>query len=449
MLRIWKITSILAAAACLLLGTSAYADSDEASMGMGVSPVMQLAVNGKLIAGIQPVWDASMADEIVPLRPVAAAMGMTVGWDRKDGAVVIDTFGAPVITDRSVKLPVLIGGKQAPADINAAVVNGIAMAAAKPLAKALDADTAMNGNTLQFTSHAALKEFDAENRAVDDVFNGVGLTPHIAADGTKEFTLTAGLHAWEPEKGVEAAAWTFNGQAPGPTIRVKQGDHVRITLVNNLPEPTTVHWHGQTVPNAMDGVPDITQPPVESGQSFVYDFTVRSSPGTYMYHSHYDDMMQVGSGLYGAFIIDPKDGAGAPEYDHDYTYLLSGFSINSPIGSEEDDYTMDGRSYPYTPDIVVKQGETVRIRLINIDTMEIHAMHLHGMNFRVIAKDGQPSDDKQEMNTLLIGPGETYDIAFTADQIGTWMFHCHMLDHTMHPDGTMAGLVSLVKVLPD
>jgi hypothetical protein len=409
---------------------------------------LQLMVNGKRIAGAQPYWDSAIADEMVPLRQVAEAMNATVGWDAKDGAVLIDTFAAPVITDSSVPIPVLVGNRQLPSDLMAVNVNGIVMAAAKPLAAALQADVGMEGNAVQFTSRSALAEFERETKSVDDVFNGVGMTPHIAADGAKEFTLTAGRHAWSPAKGVLADAWTYNGQAPGPTIRVRQGDHVRIRLVNELGEPSTVHWHGQTVPNAMDGVPDITQKPVESGQSFTYDFVVRSAPGTYMYHSHTDDMKQVGGGLYGAFIIDPKeDGAsGAAQYDHDYTYILSGFHVNTPMDGEEDVYTMDGRSYPYTPNIVVKQGETVRVRLINIDTMEVHTMHLHGMNFRVIGKDGQPSSNPQEMNTLLIGPGETYDIAFTADQPGTWMLHCHILDHTMNADGSMGGLISLVQV---
>jgi FtsP/CotA-like multicopper oxidase with cupredoxin domain len=229
---------------------------------------------------------------------------------------------------------------------------------------------------------------------------------------------------------------------------VTEGDHVRIKLVNKLPEPTTINWHGMQVPNDVAGIPDITQPAVQPGQSFTYEFTV-GYPGTYMYHSMYDTMKQIGSGLYGAFIIDPKNPGSEAKYDHDYTMILSGFHVNGTMEDEEDYYTIDGRSYPDTPTIVVKKGETVRIRLINIDTLEYHTMHLHGMNFQVIAKDGQSSKNPQEMNTLSIGPGEIYDIAFKANAVGTWLFQCHILDHTMNAEDSMhmGGLVTTVKVV--
>lgn len=305
-----------------------------------------------------------------------------------------------------------------------------------------------NGQKVQMTEKAVIDEFNAEESKTEDVFNGVGLTPHIAKDGVKEFTLVAEPHIWEPVKGVIAHAWTFNDQVAGPTIRVTEGDHVRIKLVNKLPEPTTINWHGMQVPNDMAGIPDVTQSAVKPGQSFTYEFTAGHS-GTYMYHSMYDDMKQVGSGLYGAFIIDPKNPRSEEKYDHDYTMVLSGFHVNNTMEDEEDYYTINGRSYPDTTPIVVKKGETVRIRLINIDPTEYHTMHLHGMNFQVIAKDGEPSKDPQEMNTLMIGPGEMYDIAFKADAVGTWLFQCHILDHTMNAEDSMhmGGLITKVKVV--
>lgn len=305
-----------------------------------------------------------------------------------------------------------------------------------------------NGKTVKMTEKAAMDEFNSEESKVKNVFNGVGLTPHITKDGTKEFTLVAEPHIWNPIKGVVAKAWTFNGQVAGPTIRVTEGDKVKINLVNKLSEPTTIHWHGLHLPNDMDGVPDVTQSAVQPGQSFTYEFTA-SHPGTFMYHSHYDDMKQVGSGLYGAFIIDPKNPGSETKYNHDYTMILSGFHVNSTMEDEEDYFTIDGRSYPDTPPMVVKKDETVRIRLINIDPTEYHTMHLHGMDFQVIAKDGHPSSNSQEMNTLSIGPGETYDIAFKADAVGTWAFHCHVLDHTMNKEDSlhMGGLVTTLKVV--
>nr|WP_237690795.1 multicopper oxidase domain-containing protein [Paenibacillus caui] len=284
------------------------------------------------------------------------------------------------------------------------------------------------------------------------------MTPDIAADGTKEFTLTAELHDWAPVNGVLTTAWTFNGQVPGPTIRVTEGDHVRIHFINRLPEPSTVHWHGILLPNEMDGVPGLTQDAVQPGGSFDYEFTA-SHAGTFMYHSHYDDMKQIGSGMYGAFIIDPKatavpagtgDLTAQTKYDHDYTMLLSGFHVNTAMEEEQDYFTINGVSYPDTPPLDVKKGDTVRIRLINIDTMEPHTMHLHGMDFALVARNGSPLKSVETMNTVLIGPGETADIALRAEAIGKWVFHCHILDHTMNggdmSTGEMGGLISLLNV---
>jgi FtsP/CotA-like multicopper oxidase with cupredoxin domain len=335
-------------------------------------------------------------------------------------------------------------------DLDPVIHDGKAMVPADAVAKAFQVSVKRNAdmNKVQIVTPDALKQFDQEESAVRDVLNGTGLTPHIAADGAKEFTLTAELHPWSPLKGVLTNAWTFNGQAPAPVIRVTEGDHVRLTLVNKLPEATAIHWHGLHLPNTMDGVPGVTQKVVSPGQTFTYDF-VASHPGTFMYHSHYDDMKQIGNGMYGAFIIDPKDPSIETKYDHDYTMLLSGFAING-TEDEKDYFTINGRSYPDTTPINVKKGETVRLRLINIDVMEMHTMHLHGIDFQVIAKDGHPAANPQTMNTVLIGPGETYDIAFTADAPGTWMFHCHILDHTMNggemPQGEMGGLITLITV---
>ncbi|MCQ6282198.1 multicopper oxidase family protein [Bacillus sp. EB600] len=341
--------------------------------------------------------------------------------------------------------PTVAGSKAAPPDKQAiATLDNQLIQVLNEFLQHADAD----GEKVHMTDKAATDEFNAEEQQVKDVFNGVGLTPSISKDGTKEFTLVAEPHIWNPVKGVVAKAWTFNGQVAGPTIRVTEGDRIKIKLVNKLSEPTTIHWHGLHLPNDMDGVPDVTQSAVQPGQSFTYEF-IASHPGTFMYHSHYDDMKQVGSGLYGAFIIDPKDPNAEAKYNHDYTMILSGFHVKGTMEDEEDYFTIDGRSYPDTPPMVVKKGETVRIRLINIDPTEYHTMHLHGMDFQVIAKDGHSSNNPQEMNTLSIGPGETYDIAFKADAVGTWMFHCHVLDHTMNAENSlhMGGLVTTVKVV--
>ena len=115
---------------------------------------------------------------------------------------------------------------------------------------------------------------------------------------TKVFTLTASNVQWEVSKGQFVDAMAFNGQIPGPQIDVAYGDHIKIVVENQLDQPTVVHYHGMTVPNAQDGVPYITQPPIMPGQFWTYAFTVVDPPGMYVYHSHFNSTEQVGSGLY-------------------------------------------------------------------------------------------------------------------------------------------------------
>lgn len=412
---------------------------------------VSVTVDGKEMNCDVPAYiDSVFHQTMVPIRSIAESIGAQVQWDAKHQAVLINTPSYPSnIHAQANSISVFINGQLLQSDAPAKMQQDRVVVPIRAISKALKATVLWDqaSNRVQITTQQAINEFNSEESKVNDVLRGVGLAPHIASDGTKEFTLVAEPHGWEPVKGVITNAWTYNDQVPGPVIRVTEGDHVRVTLINKLPEPTTIHWHGLHLPNAMDGVPDITQKPVQPGQSFVYEFTA-SHPGTFMYHSHVDDMKQVGKGLRGAFIIDPNDPSSETKYDHDYTMLLSGFHLQDSMEGDEDYFTMNGRSYPDTPPIVVKKGETVRLRLINIDPTEWHTMHLHGMDFQVIAKDGHSSNNSQKMNTLAIGPGETYDFAFSADAIGTWMFHCHVLDHTMNAGDkmNMGGLITLIKV---
>jgi FtsP/CotA-like multicopper oxidase with cupredoxin domain len=205
---------------------------------------------------------------------------------------------------------------------------------------------------------------------------------------------------------------------------------------NLLPEGTTVHFHGLFVPNAMDGVPMVTQDPIRSGATFTYEFTAEPV-GTHQYHSHMDDLKQVTSGLYGAFIVDPKRPTG--HYNREFTLIpadgMLGFIIN-------------GKSFPDTTPLVVHLGESVRIRMINMGDM-YHPFHLHGFDFREIAKDGLPIPEAVQLGTNEIdaAPGGSYDVAFTADRLGVWAFHCHILDHVTGPNGEMTGMITVVKVI--
>ncbi|WP_248924632.1 multicopper oxidase domain-containing protein [Paenibacillus hamazuiensis] len=419
---------------------------------------LQVTVNGALAEGEASI-SSDLSELYVPARSVAEALGAQVNWDAEHQAVLINTQTFPGMSEdhgmhhqdlRTSHISVVFENRVVTTDLEPLMMNGTLMVSARTIESIFPATVKFNtaAHKVEITTPDAAKQFQEEEAAVRDALNGKGMAPHIAADGAKEFTLTAELHAWSPLSGVLTTAWTYNGQVPGPVIRVTEGDHLRITLVNKLPEPTTIHWHGMQLPNAMDGVPGLTQKSVAPGQSFVYDF-VAGHPGTYMYHSHYDDMKQIGNGMYGALIVDPKQPDAGPQYDHDYTMMISGFQINA-ADEEKDYFTINGRSYPDTPSIEVKKGDKVRIRLINIDTTDVHTMHLHGMDFQVVEKDGHPVPQPQTMNTVLIGPGESYDIAFTADNPGTWMLHCHILDHTMNggemSHGEMGGLITLVKV---
>ena len=140
--------------------------------------------------------------------------------------------------------------------------------------------------------------------------------------GVKVYELTAEEIEWEVEPGRKVKAWAYNGQVPGPQIRVREGDRVRVKLVNQLSQSTAIHFHGLELPNDQDGVPFITQPPVKPGESYTYEFTVPNA-GSHMYHSHHNAAIQVGNGLLGAFIVEPKRPRAEHQADVDYVMVLN------------------------------------------------------------------------------------------------------------------------------
>jgi uncharacterized cupredoxin-like copper-binding protein len=259
----------------------------------------------------------------------------------------------------------------------------------------------------------------------------VPLEPTVLADGTKQFNLTASVIQWETSPGTTVTAWAYNGTVPGPTIRVQLGDHVKIVLDNELPAPTTIHFHGLTVPNAMDGVPVVSQPAVMPGESFTYEFTVRNV-GTNMYHSHFMAQDQVPMGLLGAFIVDDPN---EPAADVDYPMILN----DGPLG-----FTLNGKGFPATEPIVVKQGQTVLIRYMN-EGLQIHPMHLHGLAQEVIALDGHLLPQAYFQDTVMVAPGQRVDVLVQATEPGIWALHCHILTHAESDHG-MFGMVTALIV---
>jgi manganese oxidase len=231
----------------------------------------------------------------------------------------------------------------------------------------------------------------------------------------------------------------FNGTWPGPRINVVEGDKIRAIFKNNMPESTGIHFHGQRVPNAMDGVPHITQDPIQPGDSFTYEFVAKAT-GSHMYHSHHNATDQVGRGLLGAFIVEPKDPA--QRYDKLYGATQDIVWIsNDAIGG----FTINGRGFPATAPIVATLGETIVIRFMNEGNMT-HPWHLHGMPMRVVARDGHPLGTAAfTCDTLGVNPGERWDVVIKCDELGAWAFHCHILQHAEGQNG-MFGMVTALVV---
>jgi FtsP/CotA-like multicopper oxidase with cupredoxin domain len=257
----------------------------------------------------------------------------------------------------------------------------------------------------------------------------------FSIDGnTKVFNLTCKEVVWTARPGEQQTLPSYNGLIPGPEIRVSEGDNVRVFVKNELKESTVIHWHGVHTPNAMDGVPFVTQPPIKPGQSFTYEFVAKPA-GSHMYHSHHNAADQVTLGLLGSFIIEPKDKSREPKVDSDYTMVLNDTGVG---------LTINGKSFPATGAILAKRGEKVRVRFMN-EGLIIHPWHLHGMYMQVISQDGAPLPQPYLCDTLNIAPGQRFDVIIDCQEPGVWAFHCHVLTHAESPHG-MFGMVSAVII---
>ncbi len=268
--------------------------------------------------------------------------------------------------------------------------------------------------------------------------------------GWKEFHLVAEPVEREFAPGMTGHLWGYNGQSPGPTIECVEGDRVRIFVTNKLPEHTTVHWHGMILPAGMDGVGGLSQPHIPPGRTFVYEFEMKKS-GTFMYHPHSDEMVQMAMGMMGLIVVHPKDPA-QHRVDRDFVFLLASYDIDpgsyTPRVAEMTDFNMwtwNSRVFPGIDPLPVRLGDRVRIRMGNL-TMTNHPMHLHGHTFEVAGTDGgwvQPSARWPEVTTD-IAVGQMRAIEFIADNPGDWAFHCHKSHHTMNAMGhnvpTMIGV---------
>lgn len=266
--------------------------------------------------------------------------------------------------------------------------------------------------------------------------------PFSVRGGVKIFHLIMEPIEHEFAPGLTARCWGYNGRTPGPVIEAAQGDHVRIYVTNRLPAPSVVHWHAVRTPNGMDGTSGLTQTPIPPGATYLYDFWLPDA-GTFMYHSHHDDMTQEALGLAGLFVVHPRRPP-AERPERDFAILLQEWKV--PIGAsaptplemiEFNVLTMNGKVHPYTHPLTAALGDRVRVRLGNLSPQDHHPIHLHGYSFRIVETDGGPIPPAAQWpeTTVLVPVGSTRSIELLADNPGDWLFHCHMTHHTMNQMG--------------
>ncbi len=306
---------------------------------------------------------------------------------------------------------------------------------------------------------AAVNPSEITYTAPADAKGDQTLAPRIE-NGVKVFDLDVSIIQWNILPNRPVAAYAVNRQVPGPRLRFTEGDQIRINVKNSLPEATSIHWHGLIVPNNMDGAADVTQPPIEPGQTFVYEFTAGQA-GTYHYHSHKQPDRQQGLGLYGALIIDPKDPARTYGENQDVLIQLQEWTVRGgytfpgmPMeGLFPNFFTINGKAYPSTDTITIKVGDKIRFRFIGTNNSFIHPMHIHGGPFTIVETDGNvvPETARIEKDVINVGPGERYDVIWTAREPGKWLLHCHIPHHTTN-DNTEeqggGGLTMVINVTP-
>ncbi len=270
--------------------------------------------------------------------------------------------------------------------------------------------------------------------------NGWSL-PFEMNNGIKEFRLVAEPVVREFAPGMVVNCWGYNKTTPGPTIEAVEGDRIRLFVTNKLPEHTTIHWHGLILPNGMDGVGGLTQPQIKPGETYVYEFTLRQS-GTFMYHPHADEMVQMAMGMMGMFIIHPKTPK-QHKVDRDFCFLLASYDVspgtsvpNPSTMTEFNIWSFNSRVFPGIDSLNARQGDRVRIRIGNL-TMTNHPIHMHGHTFEVAGTDGGwvPKSARWPEVTVDLPVGAVRAIEFVATEEGDWSLHCHKSHHTMGPMG--------------
>jgi FtsP/CotA-like multicopper oxidase with cupredoxin domain len=261
-------------------------------------------------------------------------------------------------------------------------------------------------------------------------------------NGVKVGHLVAGEFEHELSPGLKIRAWGYNGSTPGPTIEVTQGDRVRLYVTNRLKEVTSVHWHGVILPNGMDGVAGLTQPPIRPNETFLYEFTFRDA-GTFMYHPHADEMTQMALGMNGMIVVHPRVPSSS-RVDRDFVLMAHEWHIRPgaarPDPNAMNDFnvlTFNSKAFPGTAPLVMGVGERVRVRIGNLSPMDHHPIHLHGVRAQLTWTDGGevPVTARQWETTFLVPVGTVRVFEFVPTELGDWAMHCHMTHHVMNQMG--------------
>jgi FtsP/CotA-like multicopper oxidase with cupredoxin domain len=418
------------------------------------------AAGQTITASLSEYKIALSADQVVPNSKIAITNGGTMAHNLGVKGTDLVTPNIPPGGTATLDLSSLQPGQytiycEIPGHAPAGMTTSLTISESASAAAPADAAAAM-GMTAE--EHAAMSADDGaamDQKMLDSMAAfpaptaGKGnqvLEPTVLPDGTKHFELTAAVIDWEVTPGKTVKAWAYNGQVPGPRINLEVGDKVEVQLTNQLPLGTDIHWHGINTPNDQDGVAPITQELVKSGGSYTYRFTA-VEPAIGMYHAHAHGEEAVPNGLFGTMYIGHVTlPAGR---------TVSGIAVPTDVAPVQDvpmvlndagviGLSLNGKGFPATEPVVVHNGDWVEVTYFN-EGLQAHPMHLHGFPQIVFAKDGMPLDQPYAADTILVGPGERYTVLFQATRVGTWVWHCHILNHAEGADG-MFGMVTALVV---
>jgi FtsP/CotA-like multicopper oxidase with cupredoxin domain len=328
------------------------------------------------------------------------------------------------------------GHRQSGMEGTLTVAEGGGAATATAAAAGHDTNVAADGTMDWQEMDRLMTESVADYPAETEGVGGAVLEPTtIEADGTKVFDLTAEIVDWEVEPGKIVEAWAYNGTVPAPTLDLEVGDHIKVNLQNDLPISTDIHWHGLKIPMDQDGVAPITQPFIEPGTSYTYEFTV-DHVAVAMYHPHHHGYETVPNGMLGTVLVGdlPLPDGVTPVQEMSMVLNDAG-----TIG-----FALNGKSFPATAPIVVNEGEYVLVHYMN-EGLTSHPMHLHRNDQLVVAKDGFPLPAPYYADTVNVAPGERYSVLIRGEEKGTWAYHCHILTHAERDTG-MFGMVTTMIV---